>query len=294
MPSDRPGDGLDERLDPRHRVVVVGVRLVPLEHRELGVVLERDALVAEVLAELVDALEPADDQPLEVELGRDAQVEVAVELVVMRHERPRERAAVARLQHRRLDLDEALAVEVRREPRVTMRARSMNVGARLLVDEQVEVALAVAQLDVGEAVERVGQRLGVAREHLERVGEQRRLAAAGTAGMPGDADDVAEEDVDLARLRRLADHLDPARAVDDVEEDELAHVAPRHRAAGDPARRVGRLPGLERLALVPDRRDLVPVGEALRGCVRGGHRLEPGRPAEAGHLAPAQAGVRPP
>jgi hypothetical protein len=44
-------------------------------------VLVRDALVAEVLAELVDLLEAADDQPLEVELGRDAQVEVCVELV---------------------------------------------------------------------------------------------------------------------------------------------------------------------------------------------------------------------
>ena len=291
--EDGPGDGLDERLDPRHRVVVVGVRLVPLEHRELGVVLERDALVAKVLAELVHALEPADDEPLEVQLGRDAEVEVAVELVVMRHERPRERAAVARLEHRRLDLDEALAVEVGANRADDARAQHERL-ARLLVDEQVEVALAVAQLDVGEAVERVGKRLGVAREHLERLGQQRRLAAAGAAGMPGDADDVAEEDVDLARLRRLADHLDPARAVDDVEEDELAHVAPRHRPAGDPADRVGRLPGLERLALVPDRRDLVPVGEALRGYVRGGHRLEPGRPAEAGHLAPAQAGVRPP
>ena len=56
-------------------VVVVGVGLVPLEHRELGVVLGRDALVAEVLADLVDALEAADDQPLEVELGGDPQVE---------------------------------------------------------------------------------------------------------------------------------------------------------------------------------------------------------------------------
>ena len=75
-------DPLDELLDPGHGVAVVGVRLVPLEHRELRVVLERDALVAEVLAELVDALEPAHDQSLEVELGRDAQVEVGVELVL--------------------------------------------------------------------------------------------------------------------------------------------------------------------------------------------------------------------
>ena len=81
--------------------------------------------------------------------------------------------------------------------------------------------------------------------------------------MTGDADDVSEEDVDLAGLRRLADHLDPARPVDDVEEDELAHVAARHRTARDPAGRGGRLACLERLALVPHRGDLGPVGEAL-------------------------------
>ena len=111
MPEHLARDALDELLDPRHRVAVVGVRLVPLEHRELGVVLERDALVAEVLADLVDALEPADDEALEVELGRDPEVEVRVELVVMRDERACERAAVARLQDRRLDLDEPPLVE---------------------------------------------------------------------------------------------------------------------------------------------------------------------------------------
>ena len=91
--------------------MVVRVGLVGLEHRELGVVLVRDALVAEVLAELVDLLEAADDQPLQVELGRDPQVERAVERVVVGGERPRERAAVERLQHRRLDLQEAALVE---------------------------------------------------------------------------------------------------------------------------------------------------------------------------------------
>ena len=50
-------------------------------------------------------------QPLEVELGGDPQVHVAVERVVVRGERPGQRAAVERLQHRRLDLDEALVVE---------------------------------------------------------------------------------------------------------------------------------------------------------------------------------------
>ena len=92
-------------------LLVVGVGLVPLEHRELGVVLVGDALVAEVLAELVDAVDAADDEPLEVELGRDPQVEVAVERVVVGGEGPRQGAAVERLQDRRLDLDEAVLVE---------------------------------------------------------------------------------------------------------------------------------------------------------------------------------------
>ncbi len=153
----RDRGGRDQRLGARHRVVDVGVGLVPLEQRELGVVLERHALVAEVLADLVDALEPADDQALEVELGRDAQVEVAVELVVVRRERPRVGAAVERLQRRRLDLDEAGAVELAAQGRDRARAQ-LELGAHLGVDQQVEVALAVARLDIGEPVVLVGQR----------------------------------------------------------------------------------------------------------------------------------------
>ena len=98
-------------LGQRHDVAVVGVRLIQLEHRELGVVPGRHALVAEVAVDLVDALEAADHQPLQVQLRRDAQVHVDVERVVMRHERPRRGAARDRLHHRRLDLDEVERVE---------------------------------------------------------------------------------------------------------------------------------------------------------------------------------------
>src|SRR5438093_1233995 len=55
----------DQLLCHRGDVEVVRVGLVGLEHRELGVVLVGNALVAKVLAELVDLLEPPDDQPLQ-------------------------------------------------------------------------------------------------------------------------------------------------------------------------------------------------------------------------------------
>jgi hypothetical protein len=74
-------------------------------------VLRRQPLVAEVLADLVDPLQPADDQPLQVELVRDPQEEVPVQRVVMGCEGTGERAAVERLEDRRLDLEEAALVE---------------------------------------------------------------------------------------------------------------------------------------------------------------------------------------
>ncbi len=79
-----------ERFRDVHHVVVVGVGLVQLELSELGAVGPVHALVAEVLADLEDALHPTDYQPLEVQLVRDAEVERHVERVVVRLERPRE------------------------------------------------------------------------------------------------------------------------------------------------------------------------------------------------------------
>src|SRR5256885_581854 len=55
------------------------------------------ALVAEVLRELVHLLEAADDEPLEIQLVGDAEVEILAEQVRRRDERLGEPAAVARV-----------------------------------------------------------------------------------------------------------------------------------------------------------------------------------------------------
>ena len=232
----------------RHRVVVVRVGLVPLDHRELGRVLVGHALVAEVLRELVDALEPADDEPLEVELGRDAEVEVLVELVRVGHERVGERAAVARLEDRRLDLDEPALVEVAPD-RGDHPGAQLEVGARLLAHQQVEVALPVAGLRVGQPVEGVRKRPLDLGEQLELGDRERRLPALRLRGNPGDADDVAEVEVDRPGAILGDEQLDLPGAVDEVEEDELPHVPPSHDAPGHPPRLASLLPGLDLLGV---------------------------------------------
>ena len=124
-------------------------------------------------------------------------------------ERPRQRAAVERLQHRRLDLEEAALVEEARGPRATSRRAQDEQLARLLVGEQVELAVAVARLDVGEAVVLVGRRAQRLRQQRPAVDAQRQLAAARAEGRALDADQVAEVEVDeplvgVARARPCA------------------------------------------------------------------------------------------
>src|SRR3546814_5746635 len=81
------GEVGDELLGEGHHVVVVAVRLVELEHRELGVVAGGEALVPEHPPDLEHPLEAADREALQVELGRDPQEEVEVERVVVGGER---------------------------------------------------------------------------------------------------------------------------------------------------------------------------------------------------------------
>jgi hypothetical protein len=94
-------------------------------------VLAAEALVAEVAVDLEDPLHPADQEPLEEQLGRDPQVQVQVQGVVVGDERFGRRPAGDRLHHGRLDFEEALRVRNRRivaTISLRFRNRSMTSG----------------------------------------------------------------------------------------------------------------------------------------------------------------------
>ena len=66
--ADRLRQMPEEILRQVHHAVIVGVGLIELHERKLGVVACVEALVAEDAADLVDLLEAPDDQALEVQL----------------------------------------------------------------------------------------------------------------------------------------------------------------------------------------------------------------------------------
>jgi hypothetical protein len=207
-------------------------------------VLRRQALVAEVAVDLVHALEPADHEAFEVQLGRDPQVHVEIEGVVMGAERTRGGPARDRLHHRRLDLEEVERVEEVAQVAHDAGAGAEHVAARLAHD-QVEVATPVARLGVGEAVPFVGQWPQRLHDEAQIIGAHRQLAGLGAEEHPARAQDVPDVEaleglVALPERLLLQVKLNLPGAVGDLREARLAHDALEHQPPADPdARRVG-------------------------------------------------------
>ena len=221
-----------------HHVMEIGIRLIQLDGRELGVVLRVHALVAENTAYLIHAIHPADDQPLERQLGRDAHVHIDVERVVVRDERACRRAAGDGVQHRRLDLDIAHVVQIIPQMLDELRADD-EVALDLGVDDQVDITLTIARLLVGQAVELLGQRQQGFAEQRDLLCADAHLAALCAENLAVDADDVADVVfleaviVLLVHLVLAGVELDAARLVLKIAEGDLAHAALGHHAPRD-------------------------------------------------------------
>ena len=184
----------DQLLGQPHHVEVIGKGLVQLQHRELGIVPGRQAFVAEHARELEHAVVPADDESLEVELGRDPQRKLHVERVVMRREGPRGRTARDRVQHRRLDFEESALGE---KPAHRTDGCEANVEdpAGVVVRDEIDITLPVARVGVGEPVPLLRQRAERLRQQLKRLHVDGELAELGLHDLALDADPVAAFDL---------------------------------------------------------------------------------------------------
>ena len=257
----------EDALEDVHHAVEVGIGLIELTGRELRIVLGVHALVAEDAADLIHALNAADDQALEVQLGRNAHIHINVKRVVVRDERARRRAAGDGAEHGGLDLHEAQAVQIAaqigHEP-----AADLEIALALRVHDEIHIALAVAQLRVRHAMELLRQRAQGLAEQRDLLHVDGDLPGLGLEGVTAHADDIA--DVILAEIGKLllgdgvlADvELDLAAVVLNVAEDGLAHAALGHDAAG----------GLQRFAVIGVKivLDIRRIGATLKACLHKG------------------------
>ena len=228
----------DELLGQVHHVVVVGERLVGLEHRELGVVPSAQPLVAEHPPDFEDVLVPADEQTLEGQLERDPEREVEVERVVVREEGLCRRAADDLMEDGCFHLDEGVLLEERSEG-VDGGDAHVEHAPGFLVHDEVDVALPEPGVDVGKAVPLVGERPQRLGEELERRDLDGELALLRLHDGALGTDPVAEVEVVEGGVAFVADHrpgheqLDSSRAVSHGRERELALAPDEHQASRD-------------------------------------------------------------
>ena len=235
--EDLLGDLLDDLAGHRRSGVVVPVRLVGLQHRKLRAVGAVDALIAEVAVDFEDAVQTTDDGALEVQLRRDAQVEVDIQRIGVGHERASRGTTVQSLQHRGLELIEPAALQG-----VAQGAHHLDAGhgvlAGFLAHDQVGVTVTHAGV-LAHLLVRDRQRTQRLGGHGPLLGHDRKLAAAGGDHAPLGEDDVAQVDLRLPAVQRfradlcLGEHDLQLGAVAVLEggEGQLAGIADEHHAA---------------------------------------------------------------
>jgi hypothetical protein len=191
-----------------------------------------------VAVDLVDTLEAAHGEALQIQLGRHPQVEVEVERVVVGDERPGGGAAGNELHHGGLHLHEAAPVEeaadVAHHP-----GAGLEHPARVRVHDQIEIALPILGLLIGQPVVLLRQAAAGPWRAARSAGLHGQLALVGAHQRAAHADDVA--DVPELLERRVgvvtdvvAAHvtLNLAAAVLQGDEAGLAHDPAQHDAPG--------------------------------------------------------------
>ena len=153
----RLGQGTQHVLGQVHQVMVITVCLIELQHGEFRIMPGGEAFITEVTVDLEHLLEAAYHQPLQVQFRRNAQVHVQVQAVVMGDEGARGGAAGDHLQHRGFGFHK---VFLHQEVTDTGHDLGANLErlARIFIDDQVHITLAVFGLGVGQALVLLGQR----------------------------------------------------------------------------------------------------------------------------------------
>ncbi len=227
----------DQLLRQVHHRAIVAVGLVNFEHGELGVVPGVNPLVAIDATQLVHPLDPADQQPLQVQFQRDPQKQVDVQRVVVGGERAGGRPAGNGVQRRPLDLDKPLAGQRAANRLHDLRPPQEPLPNALAVD-QIDIAHPLPHLGIGQPLVLCRRRLQRFAEEVQRFGEDRQFAGPRAAQFAVDADQIAQVETLrqgptlLADLPLAEQYLQLARPVADVEEDRLAGAALEHDAAG--------------------------------------------------------------
>jgi len=158
--------------------------------------------VPEVPGDFEDLLESPDNQSFQVQLGCNTEEQLLVKEVVVGGEWPGIGTPVYRLENGGFELEESVVVEIPADKGYDPAPVPEGLPA-LLVDDQVDVPLAVALLDIGKSVKLLGQGADRLAQEGKRIYPYRDLAQFCPEHMAGNPDDVSPLDELVEELELL-------------------------------------------------------------------------------------------
>lgn len=188
----------EEVFDAGHHVFEVGVSFVPFEEGEFGVVTVGDAFVAEDAANFVDFGDVAANDALEVKLEGDSEFDFEIVGVVVSKEGAGGGATGFELEERGFDFE--VTAGIKESADFADDSGSVEeLLAGFSVCDEVEVAVAIALIDIGEAVPLLAIFFFAEREGVEGFAEGGEgldvngfLAGLSGEEVSGDAEVVAD------------------------------------------------------------------------------------------------------
>ena len=264
-----------------HHAVIIGIGLIQFHEGEFRIVAGVQALIPENTADLVDPLQAADDQALQVQLQGDAQFEVFIQRVEVRFKGTGSGAAGIGNQHGRFHFHEALAVQVTADGADDLGPLDEGI-LHFRIHDQVHIPLAVAHIGIGEAVILLRQDLQALAQQGQLAGMDGDFSGLGLENLTLQADDIA--DVHLLEVLvgiftdGIPGHiaLDAALQVLDVAEGSFTHDAFGHHPAGD-----GNFFAFQLVIIVPD------ITAVMRHVILGDDKGIPARCLQFRQLVPA-------
>ena len=220
-----------------HHAVIIRIGLIELDHRELWIVTNVNALVAEIAADFVHALQTADNQAFQIKLRRDAQKEIHVESIVVSYKGTRRRSAGNDVEQRGFHFNVIQLIQLPAENGNNLRALDKGVLDGRIHNE-IQITLAIARICVLQAVEFFGQRTQGFGQQLVSPVADGNFSALGTENFSRHFDQIADVEILpgfialFAQLVDLAENLNAPRAVLQVDKAHFAHAAFAHDAPG--------------------------------------------------------------
>jgi hypothetical protein len=184
----------EHSLNQSHYVTVIAIGLIALQQGEFRVMFNRNAFITKDTPYLVDSVEAAYHQSLEVELQSNSQIEVFIKGVVMGDKGARQCSTGMGLKHRSLYLHKTLLIEKASYGSDDLATQNKNVSA-LFVGNEVEISLPVAFFHVSQPVPLLGQRAKGFTEYGEIGYLQSEFPGFCSEELPACPDNVADVDI---------------------------------------------------------------------------------------------------